>query len=501
MFGTSGAQADFVVDANYTLPERTADGEYDHIFAHVYLAKEGHHPDPLKSPYNPTSIVYRRISLLGKMPKPAAKVHLLQKPSAAASAAESNEVSSPTTLVQYWYPEVKISLVQDQNPLDWSKIPPGMRKHYLLTMDYRYYLPTVYLNEFWRLRYKRVLLDDAVTSMVPLRISFSSIGLLKFQILTTFDQSLQMNESLFGGDEETEKLKQMFVETNPYLLLVTLLVSILHSIFDILAFKNDIQFWRKKDNLQGLSARSVILNAFSQTVILLYLLDQETSWLIIVSSSLGTLIELWKITRVLNIHVKWTGRLLPSVNLSFKSTYATSETQEHDRTAMRFLYKCLAVLLCGYAVYSLFAEKHKGWYSWILGTLVGFVYSFGFVMMMPQLFINYKLKSVAHMPWRVFIYKALNTFIDDLFAFVIKMPTLHRLACFRDDVIFVIYLVQRWMYRVDKSRANEYGQVFEGEEEEKEGQRHGSDKAPGAPHKALQEDGASARKRTVKSVD
>ena len=53
-------------------------------------------------------------------------------------------------------------------------------------------------------------------------------------------------------------------------------------------------------------------------------------------------------------------------------------------------------------------------------------------MMTPQLFINYKLKSVAHLPWRMMTYKALNTFIDDLFAFVIKMPTLYRIGCFRD---------------------------------------------------------------------
>jgi len=53
-------------------------------------------------------------------------------------------------------------------------------------------------------------------------------------------------------------------------------------------------------------------------------------------------------------------------------------------------------------------------------------------MMTPQLFINYKLKSVAHLPWRMLTYKALNTFIDDLFAFVIKMPMLYRLGCFRD---------------------------------------------------------------------
>jgi hypothetical protein len=53
-------------------------------------------------------------------------------------------------------------------------------------------------------------------------------------------------------------------------------------------------------------------------------------------------------------------------------------------------------------------------------------------MMTPQLFINYKLKSVAHLPWRMLTYKALNTFIDDLFAFIIKMPTLYRLGCLRD---------------------------------------------------------------------
>lgn len=52
--------------------------------------------------------------------------------------------------------------------------------------------------------------------------------------------------------------------------------------------------------------------------------------------------------------------------------------------------------------------------------------------MTPQLFINYKLKSVAHLPWRMMSYKCLNTFIDDIFAFVIKMPTMYRLGCFRD---------------------------------------------------------------------
>ena len=72
-------------------------------------------------------------------------------------------------------------------------------------------------------------------------------------------------------------------------------------------------------------------------------------------------------------------------------------------------------------------------------------------------FLNYKLKSVAHLPWRVLVYKSLNTFIDDLFSFIIRMPTMARISCFRDDVVFFIYLYQRWLYPVDASRPIEGG--------------------------------------------
>ena len=77
--------------------------------------------------------------------------------------------------------------------------------------------------------------------------------------------------------------------------------------------------------------------------------------------------------------------------------------------------------------------------------------------MTPQLFINYKLKSVAHLPWRMLSYKFLNTFIDDIFAFVIKMPTMYRIGCLRDDIIFFIFLYQKYIYKIDPTRINEFG--------------------------------------------
>jgi len=72
-----------------------------------------------------------------------------------------------------------------------------------------------------------------------------------------------------------------------------------------------------------------------------------------------------------------------------------------------------------------------------------------------QLWINYKMKSVAAMPWSVLTYRAFNTVIDDVFAAIIRMPTAHRLSVFRDDVIFVLYLAQRYWYPVDAARPAE----------------------------------------------
>ena len=72
------------------------------------------------------------------------------------------------------------------------------------------------------------------------------------------------------------------------------------------------------------------------------------------------------------------------------------------------------------------------------------------------------------MPGKALTYKFFNTFIDDLFAFTIKMPWLHRLATLRDDVIFFIWLYQSWKYKVDYKRVNEFGQGGDDDEEEEE---------------------------------
>lgn len=49
----------------------------------------------------------------------------------------------------------------------------------------------------------------------------------------------------------------------------------------------------------------------------------------------------------------------------------------HTQMAFRYLSWILFPLLGCYAVYSLLYLEHKGWYSWVLSMLYGFLLTFG----------------------------------------------------------------------------------------------------------------------------
>ncbi|GFP93378.1 cleft lip and palate transmembrane protein 1 homolog [Phtheirospermum japonicum] len=442
------------------------------LYAHVFFARSGYPPDPKDPEYEPLAAFGRTHSLVAYLPKKSDKKKSLlgnskdaedEAPEVTKDANVDDKEEGPVEWNSYWKPNVTINLVDDFTRYSQNAVPPNIASYLNIEPSTGNYYPTVFFNEFWLLRDKLVLLNETVNEL-PLNLEVGPISITKWQLFLQIDQSFQIHRS-YGSmlEGEADELKRVFLEGNPYLLAITMVVSLFHSLFDFLAFKNDIQFWNKNKSMEGLSAKSVVVNFFCQLVVFLYLLDNETSWMILASSGIGCCIEFWKIGKAMHIEVDRSGKI-PRLRFRDRESYASNKTKEYDDLAMKYLSYVLIFLAICFSIYSLKYERHKSWYSWILSSLTSCVYMFGFIMMCPQLFINYKLKSVAHMPWRQMTYKFLNTIIDDLFAFVIKMPILHRLSVFRDDVIFLIYLYQRWVYPVDKKRVNEFG--FGGEDEQ-----------------------------------
>ena len=312
-------------------------------------------------------------------------------------------------------------------------------------------VPYPFHNQFYHLYASMQPINN---NQVVLTFQVYPITFYKFTLFLHYAASFNELKSILK-EKDIDQFKTIFIDTNIYYLFLTLSVSILHSILDFFAFKNDVLFWREKrdtKDFKGLSLTSILVNIICQFVILLYLMDTgKTNSVIIASSAVQLIIEFWKCSKLLQFdsHGKMT-------------VIQDKETLHYDKMAFKYMSIIILPILLSYAAYSLVYElDQSSGYSLFIKIMASFVYGFQFTILTPQLFINYHLKSVSHLPMRMLTYKFLGTIVDDLFAFIIEMPTMHRLACFRDDVVFVIYIYQAYIYPVDKSRVNEYGQSFE----------------------------------------
>ncbi|KAE8288587.1 Cleft lip and palate transmembrane protein 1-like protein [Larimichthys crocea] len=189
--------------------------------------------------------------------------------------------------------------------------------------------------------------------------------------------------------------------------------------------------------MAGMSRKSVLWRSLSTLLIFLHLLE-ETSLLVLLPVGLGACVEVKKLDE------------------------EERKTVEYDTQASRYLSYLVYPLCISGAFFSLAYLRQKNYYSWLINSLVTGVYAFGFLSMAPQLFINHKLKSVSHLQGTVLMYRGVNTLISDLcscaslFSSSVSFSSSHQLSCFRDELLFFLYLYQRRRY-APKARRRESG--------------------------------------------
>ena len=368
-----------------------------------------------------------------------------------------------------WKPEAAVRVVAEFRDWPADVSVPGMQRFRDRApggaVVYKYAPPT-YADEIGLTSDKYLVVNSTVDAL-PLSLNFQPLSFARWQLIARMEEGLKAQQEDFGFSEnDIDEVRRLIADTKTWLLAVTMLASVLHLLFEFLAFKSDVDFWKNNKSLRGLSARSVVVDLISQIVVLAYLVDQGSSLLVSIPAAGAILIQCWKVEKATGVRPDFSRPFpwircerLEAVALSAKNAKADDKgaqldaaTLRVDRLATLYLSLSLGPLVVGYAVKTLIYDAHLGWYSWGLGAMTNAVYTGGFILMTPQLALNYHLKSVSHLPWRLLCFRFVNTFIDDLFAFVIKMPVMHRVSCFRDDVVFLIYLYQRRIYSVDMSR-------------------------------------------------
>lgn len=209
------------------------------MYLHIHLMKAGVHPDPLISPFEATNSIYRRYQMIRNMKRPVKKFNLLAQENQS-----EHKQEDENDLVPYWYPEVVINLVNIDENISVGSMPVQIRRYIFADRIRKAYYPIMYVNEFWELKSKRQPFLDASVKELPLKIRFSTTSFFKFTMMCQAHHTIQQTEeTLYGHNNEFEKIKRMLLETAPWLIALTAFVSLLHLVLDFLAFKNGNQYY------------------------------------------------------------------------------------------------------------------------------------------------------------------------------------------------------------------------------------------------------------------
>jgi len=321
------------------------------------------------------------------------------------------------------------------------------------------YLPVLHVDEEEVTRNELVPLSTNTSRPTPsfrLKVSSLTFGWYRMKkllhVMTQHYRSVGFPEDL---------IDMILYELSPHRLrafVVHTVASQLHSFFAVMAFKNDVAFFSQKQSTRGISLCSLMAVAVQSLITFLYLHDHGiVASYILWIQGIRTIMAFWMAYRV------WSDRRRgKDEDKEQREEGIEDPTDQYDVIAIKYVGSVCAFLFIIYAVYALNNFRYRTFYSWFISSLAHASYTYGFVLMTPQLYVNYRLQSVAHLPWRSLTYKAFTTFVDDVSAWLIgDLPLAYKIACCRDDVVFLVLMYQRVRYRTDKTRVNEYGRSYE----------------------------------------
>ena len=363
--------------------------------------------------------------------------------------ATKSENSTNTLSGLYYKPTFTFYFVkqnQKENILNFQKLYM-MKFPVHVNLNQMNYFPINVLTDFWTLNSELLPINKTEMFNFTINLNYGYIRSYFFNQML----NIQINNkvmSSYGIDGVQDMLVELLKNNSiPYLILL-MTVNILHTIFSGFGFKEDISYYNNLEKLDGVYTKYIFLNIFSVFISFLYNIVQGANFLVIFEVFVGFIIEIWKLKMIYNISFN---KFFPFIHFDYKIKYEIKEAESYQDFAVSMMIKFLLIPIgIIYLIYRLYYYKSSSIFMFIIEYIFFLLNIFGFILLTPQIYLNYKLQSVEHLPLKAFIFKFLNTIIDDLFAFAVKTPTLYRIFCFKDDVIFVIYLYQMWIYRHNK---------------------------------------------------
>lgn len=213
------------------------------LYLHIYLVKSDFTPYPSDN-YSPI-FTYRKSHRLNRYKKRSYKrTHNLLTGETAATIEEQQKIEAniKQEILSHWHPNLTINIIDDHTPWVKGSVPSPLDEFIEFEPTTGKYFPIVYINDYWNLMRDYQPINETVKSL-ELRLTYQPLSMFRWQLYTA--QSMRNKwTSILGqdageqDDDEQDIIKTTLLETSPILLALTVIVSITHSLFEFLAFKN-----------------------------------------------------------------------------------------------------------------------------------------------------------------------------------------------------------------------------------------------------------------------
>jgi hypothetical protein len=225
------------------------------LFAHIYFTlREGNSRsevplDPSHLDYDSTKLFSKVVELVVYKIRPKkvnARLLMEDKAQVNSTVTESEKDSEQdVSLLPFWRPSLVVSLVMGM-PSGFSRnqVPHSVLQNLEFvvvngTNDGRYFYPVIYDDNFWIMTKHLIQINDTIEHL-PLTIKYNHIPMWRWSGQTQMDMQNKMKAKMGmskNNDGEADMIKELLMDTNPWLLGLTMFVSMLHMVFDTLAFR------------------------------------------------------------------------------------------------------------------------------------------------------------------------------------------------------------------------------------------------------------------------
>lgn len=137
---------------------------------------------------------------------------------------------------------VTFNILTDDISLPRGDLPPEIARLLIVTSKMEY-LPAVQHDFLYDCLQDLIHITSSHTHE-DIMLLYSPTGISKLRLMLCVETALQSILALWFTEKDVDEMKGVFADTRLCLLCLTLSVAALHLLFDFLAFKNEVSFWR-----------------------------------------------------------------------------------------------------------------------------------------------------------------------------------------------------------------------------------------------------------------